>query len=155
MRVTPTQCGCVNKTFCKDNKTFWKINKWFLSNKLVSRDKLTLIEEDEIVESDINIAQILNTFFFIIESNLKIAEYANCDPISHITNNPVIKSSVKYRSHPNMLKIGELCNMKQCFLFSFTHVDKEQILSLDSAKANQDTDIPTKVFKGNADTDYK
>ena len=39
--------------------------------------------------------------------------------------------------------------------FSFSHVVKEQILneilSLDSAKANQDTDIPTNVTKDNAD----
>ena len=39
--------------------------------------------------------------------------------------------------------------------FSFSHVVKEQILkeilSLDSAKANQNTDIPTNVTKDNAD----
>ena len=39
-----------------DNKTFWKIIKTFLSNKMVSREKVTLIEEDEIVESDITTA---------------------------------------------------------------------------------------------------
>ena len=52
-----------------DNKTFWKIIKTFLSNKMVSREKVTLIEEDEIVESDITTAQILNTFFSNIVSN--------------------------------------------------------------------------------------
>ena len=57
-----------------DNETFWKTIKQFLSDKIVSRDKLTLIEEDEIVESDINTAQILNTFFSNIVSILKIAE---------------------------------------------------------------------------------
>ena len=39
------------------------------------------------------------------------------------------------------------------FFFSFSHVDKEQILSLDSAKAGQDTDIPTKIIKSNAEFD--
>ena len=37
-----------------DNKTFWKTIKPFFSDKIVSRVKVTLIEEDEIVESDIN-----------------------------------------------------------------------------------------------------
>ena len=64
-----------------DNKTFWKTIKPFLSDKIVSREKVTLIEEDEIVESDINTAQILNTFFSNIVSKLKIAEYANCNPV--------------------------------------------------------------------------
>ena len=47
-----------------DNETFWKTIKQLLSDKIVSRDKLTSIEEDEIIESDINTAQILDTFFF-------------------------------------------------------------------------------------------
>ena len=107
-----------------DNKALRKTIKPFLSDKIVSRQKLTLIEEDENVESNINTSQILNTFFSNIVSNLKIAEYVNCDPISDNINDPVVKSIVKYRNHPNILKIGELCNRKQCFLFSFSHVDK-------------------------------
>ena len=39
-----------------DNKTFWKTLKPVLSKKIVSREKVTLIEEDEIVESDITTA---------------------------------------------------------------------------------------------------
>ena len=107
------------------------------------------------VESDINTAPILNIFFSNILGNLKIAEYANCDPISDNINDIVIKSTVKYHNHPIILKIGEVCNRKQCSLFSFSHVDKEQILkgllSVDSAKASQDTDISSKVIKDNAD----
>ena len=36
-----------------DNKTFWKTVRLFLSDKIVSREKVTLTEEDEIVKSDI------------------------------------------------------------------------------------------------------
>ena len=74
------------------NKTFWKTIKPFWSDKIVSREKITLIEEDEIVESDSNTAQILNTFFSNVVSNLNIAKYANSDPISDNINDPVIKS---------------------------------------------------------------
>ena len=96
-----------------DNKTFWKAVKPFLSDKIVSGEKVTLIEEDGIVERDINTAQILNTFFSNMVNNLKIAKYANCDPISENINDPVIKSIIKYRNHPGILKIGEVCNRKQ------------------------------------------
>ena len=96
-----------------------------------------------------------NTFFSNIVSNLKIAEYINSDPVSDNINDPVIKSSVKYRNHPSILKRGEVCNRKQCFLFSFSHVYKEEtlkeILSLDSTNISQDTEIPTKIIKDNAD----
>ena len=86
----------------------------------MSREKVTLIEEDEIVESDINTAQILNTSFSNIVSNLKIAEYANCDPISDNINDPVIKSIVKYRNHPSILKIRrEVCNRDIVLFFPF------------------------------------
>ena len=102
---------------------------------------INLYQEDEIIESDINTVQILNTFFYNIVNNHKIAQYASCDPISDNINYPVTKSIVKYRNHPSILKIGEVCNRKQCSLFFFfTYVDKEQILnkilSLDSAKAS-------------------
>ena len=70
----------------------------------MSREKVALTEEDRIVESDINTAQILNTFFSNIVSNLKIAEYVNCDPISDNINDPVIKFFVKYCNHPSILK---------------------------------------------------
>ena len=108
-----------------DDQTFWKTIKPSLSDKIVSREKLALIEEDEVVESDINTAQILNTFFSNIVSNLKIAQYANCDPISDNIKHPIIKFIVKYRSYSSILKIGEAYNRKQCSLFSFSHVDKE------------------------------
>ena len=111
-----------------DNRSFWKIIKPFLSDRIVSREKVTLIEEDEIVESDINTAQILNTFFSNIVSNLKIAEYANYDPISDNINDPVFKPIVRYRNHPSIFNIGDVCNRKQCSLFSFSHVDKKEIL---------------------------
>ena len=86
-------------------------------------------------------------------NNLKIAKYANCDPISDNINDPVIKSIIKYRNHPSILKIGEVCNSKQWSVFFFSH-DKEQILkeilNLDSATASQGTDGFTKIIKDNA-----
>ena len=56
------------------NKTFGRPLSFFLSDKVVSKEKITLIEKDKIVESNINTVQILNTFFLNAISNLKIAE---------------------------------------------------------------------------------
>ena len=65
-----------------DNKTFRKTIEPFLSDKIVSKVKLTYIEKDEIVESDFDAAQTQNTFYSNMVCNLKFAEYPNCDPIS-------------------------------------------------------------------------
>ena len=138
-----------------DNKTFRKTNKPFLSDKIVLKEKLTLIVKGEIFESDFDTVQTLNTFFSIVVSNIKIAEYANCDPTSDNINDPVIKSIVKYRNHPTILKIGEVCRLQPDSLFFFAGADRQQmlkeILSLDSAKESQDTDIPIKIIEENAD----
>ena len=62
---------------------------------------------------------------------------------------------MKYRDHPSILTIGEVCKEKSDSPFLFTGIDKEEILkeiqNLDASKACQDTDVPTKILKENAD----
>ena len=60
-----------------------------------------------------------------------------------------------YRDQPSILAIGEVCKEKSDSLFLYTGIDKEkileEILDLDTLKACQDTNVPTKVLKENAD----
>lgn len=72
-----------------------------------------IIEKDEVVESEIKIVLILNTFFSDIVSNLQIVENSNSDTFSDNVNNPV-KIIVKYRNYPNIL-----CNRQQQSFFRF------------------------------------
>ena len=58
-----------------NNKTV----KPFLSDKITSKEKITLIEGNEIVSNDENTAQGLNTFFSNIVGNLNIPEYVTND----------------------------------------------------------------------------
>ena len=46
-----------------DNKTFWKIVKPFLSDKVTFALKITLLFNDKIVKNDDDTAKVLNTFF--------------------------------------------------------------------------------------------
>ena len=74
---------------------------------------------------------------------------------SQMTSTIQLLNPSKYRKQRCILKIGEVFKRKQCSLFSFLHVDKEEILkeilSLNSSKVIQDTDVPTKIPKDNAD----
>ena len=71
---------------------------------------------------------------------------------------PVLKAIGKYRNHPSILNIEEVC--KKNPRFSFRCVDKneilKEILNLDASKACQDSDIPSRISKKNADifTDF-
>ena len=66
---------------------------------------------------------------------------------------PVLKAIVKYRNRPSILTIGEVYKKNpQC---SFRCVDKngilKEILHLAASKACQDSDIPSRIIKTNAD----
>ena len=64
---------------------------------------------------------------------------------------------MKYWNHPSIFTIEEVCKNKSNKqpLFSFSEATRneilKEILSLDITKACEDTDIPTKIPKENAD----
>ena len=136
-----------------DNKNFWKVVKPLLSNKIMSSEKITLVEGTNILKNDKETAKVLNNFFSTIIQNLKIPQYKEQDPISVSISDPVMRAVIKYRAHPSIIAIKENCNSSTRFNFSF--VDKEDILkeikNLKANKATQNTDIPTKLIKENSD----
>ena len=58
-----------------DNKTFWKVLKPFLSNKIMSSEKIALAEGTKSLRNDKETAKVLNNFFSTIIQNLKIPQY--------------------------------------------------------------------------------
>ena len=92
--------GDFNEKNINDNKTFWKTIKPVLSDKVRLTNKMTLIDNEEIIMDDCNTAKVLNTFFSNIVSNPNIAEYSNCEPLANNISDPVLKFVVKYRNHP-------------------------------------------------------
>ena len=108
---------------------FWKIFKRFFSDKVTSSEKITLTEENEIIGNNIGTAHVLNTFFSNIISNLEIPVYTKCDRLSEFINDSVLKSIVKYRNHPSILKIAEVCHVSNAINFSFSTVQRSQILN--------------------------
>ena len=64
----------LNEKDIVDNRKFWQIVKPFLSEKLKSREKITLVEKEELVSSESDVAQCFNHLFQIL---LKILIYPN------------------------------------------------------------------------------
>jgi hypothetical protein len=140
-----------------DNKCFWKSIKPLLSDKLVKSEKINLEENDDIISNENEVSEILNNFFSTIITKLDIPSY-NYDKTLDSIIDPVLRAISKYQNHPSIKAIKENCREK--FSFSFTRIERDEVLKeirrLDSAKACQDTDVPSKVIKDNAElfTDF-
>ena len=112
------------KNIC-DNKTFWKTVKPMLSKKIKSNERITLIENDEIIKTEKGTAEVLNAFFSNIVQNLDIQQYNVNNPICENINDPPLKAIVRYQNHASIVAIKKFCNSKSHF--SFKNVQKEEI----------------------------
>ena len=139
----------LNEKFVVDIKLFWKTVKPLLSDKVTGKDKIHLIEYNELVKTDLETAEVLNNFFSNIVQNLDISRYSNDEPLVSNTNDATLKAILKYRNHPSIIAIRSKCKDKGNF--NFIEVDQEQIekeiLKLDVNKASQSSDTPIKVKK--------
>ena len=70
----------------------------------------------------------MNSFFSNIVTNLKIPAYADSNSNLENVSDPIIKLILKYRDHPRILTLGEVCKEKSDSPFLFTGIDKEEIL---------------------------
>ena len=93
----------------------------------MSTERITLIDNGEVFATEQDTANVWNTFFFNIVTNLKIPEYANYDPIANNISDPILKVIVRYRNHPSILTLEEVCKKSHKFSFSFSQVGKKDI----------------------------
>ena len=83
----------INKV--EDNKSFWKIVKPFLSNKTIPLEKITLIDDDELITNDQKVANTLNDFFSSIGTSLNLPESENAGPLSDNIDHSTLKAIMK------------------------------------------------------------
>ena len=134
-----------------DNKKFWKTVKPFLSDKTMVDDKITLLENDEIITDDLKIAETFNNFFSETVPNLNITTNSEILTDTSLIDDPVLKAIKKYEKHPSIKMIKE--KMEQSKTFTFKKPNRAEIeknvRNLDISKACQENDIPTKIIKEN------
>ena len=145
--------GNLNETHLCDNKNFWGVFKPLLSNKVVYNERITLVEDDKIIENDKNTASILNEFFSNIITTLGIPQYNETEPVNHNIGHPLMKAIMKYRFHPSIVAIKKNCTSGLSFSFSQVkhHEIVKEINNLKTNNATRNTDIPTKLIKENSD----
>ena len=113
-----------------------------------------MVNNGNIESNENEVAKTFNDFFSNIVKNLKIPEY-QCEDDLHnrLSSHPALQAILKYRNHPS---INNIRNSSQRFSsFYFSQVDTNTVLKeirrLSAKKAVQDTDIPVKVLKENAE----
>ena len=143
-----------------DNKKFWKIVNPLFTEKTLSTDNITLIENDVIESDDQTVAEIFNKFFSNAVKNLNIDYYEHFSFDKYFLyqdteNNDVILSAVeKYENHPSILKIKESIPKNECFSFKKTDLKSviKEIGNLNESKASPIESIPAKILKDIYDT---
>ena len=142
----------LNGKLVTDNKLFWNTIKPFFSDKGTTREKYTLIEEEEILDDNQKISTVFNDFFSSIVSNLNIPQYEDQNVNLDNIDDPLEIIKEKYKNHPSIVAILDKKFDKS---FSFQPVSKEEIekeiRALQDGKAVQQSDIPTKIVKMNVD----
>ena len=95
-----------------------------------------------------------NTFFVNVVSNLGIVIKESLLVNSVETNDPIVNIIEQHKTHPSIRLIKEHTTQLDN-RFSFEQITYEDIhkekRKLDCMKASQDTDIPSNIFKENAD----
>ena len=117
----------LNEKSVVDNKLFWKTVKPLLSDKVAGKDEIRLIENNELVKTDLETAEVLNNFFSNIVQNLDISRYSNDEPLVSNTNDATLKAILKYRNHPSIIAIQNKCKGKGNF--NFIEVGQKQSIT--------------------------
>ena len=112
-----------------------------------------MLENNEVVKTDLETAEVLNNLFSNVVQNLNISRISNEEQFINCIEDRTLKAILKYRKHLSIVAIRNKCKNKGSF--SFVGVDKKEIekeiLKLDANKASQNSDIPIKLLKENVD----
>ena len=145
--------GNLNPSFISDNKKFWNTVKPFFSDKKVSNENITLVDNNEIISEDSVIAETFNTYFSDVVKSLNINIKPEFLEESNSIDDPIYKAINKYKKHPSILKIIETNLNDSTFDLNYTTKQemKDVIDNINTSKVNPVFSIPSKIIKANSD----
>ena len=96
----------LNEKDITDNWKFWHTVKNFLSDKVKSRETITLVNNENLESNENEVAKTFNDFFLNIVKNLKIPEYQCEDDLDNrLSSHPALQTMLKYMNHPSISNI--------------------------------------------------
>lgn len=91
----------LNEKDVTDNKQFRRTVKPLLLNKIKSPEKLTLLDNEDIVADNEKEAQTLNNFFSNAIKQFEILEFSQVNPAANNISYLILKAILKYETHPS------------------------------------------------------
>ena len=138
-----------------DNKKFWGTVKPLFSEKCISRDNISLIENRVVVSDDRQVAEIFNDYFSnaVNYLNIDYFEHFSFDCVYSEKEDSIHKAIEKYSRHPSILKIVESYPRDTSFSFKPTNLESvlKEMRSLDESKSSPMESVPARVLKDIAD----
>ena len=135
-----------------ENKLFWKTIKPLFSDKHNICRKITLIDDEEIISNDVNVAEVMNDYFSKAVDKLDIKGYQT-DFLPNINDNNIINMINKFKNHPSIINIKERVDITETFSFSRCSVDdiERDINKLNINKPTTFNNIPAKILVENSE----
>ena len=122
------------------------------SDKGVSKRNITLIEGDNIISQDIDVANTLNAFFDSAVRTLEINVPTECLNDVQGISDSIHTAILKYTNHPSSLKISETVDKMKFSFKEIVNSDIEaEIKNLNLRKGNTFKNIPAELLKDNRD----
>ena len=132
--------------------------KPLLSEKGTRFTNINLVDKEDIISEDRDVAETLNNFFENAVKSLGIKENQHILPNTGESTDPVDIAINKFEQHPSILAIKENVSFENMFTFSSVTIEEilSEISSLDSKKPGTFKNIPTKHLKetGGICSDY-
>ena len=132
-----------------DNRKFWQTIKPNLTDKTLRDERITLAEGDKVIIEEKHVVKKFKDHFEKTVETLKIDR----PKLSDLSDDPVLNATENFSHHASVLKIKEARDSTDCFSFKLVSIEDicKEIRALDTSKATQSDDIPTKIIKNNSD----
>ena len=113
--------------------------------------RITLVENNKVVSDESKLVEIFSKYFGNIVQNLGTDGLTNIS--SHNDAVTIRQAIEKYQNHPSIKVIRESISATNNFSFDLINPEciSKIINNLDTSKATQQGDIPTKIIKDNKD----
>ena len=123
------------------------------SSKGKGNQKITLVDNDEIISDDKQIADLFSDFFVESVASLDIEENeALLNNVDHLSD-PVQKALLKFKDHPSIREIKKNVCIDSEFFFKKVSLSTmvAELRALDGKKSGTYKDLPVKVLKEHED----
>ena len=121
-----------------------------VSDKVMTRDRINLLEIKDSVKAELETAEVPSKFFSNIANNLEISKYSKHEPFLDNTEDKTL--TLAYKNLPSIFVVQN--NFKGRDAFYLRELEKEEIQkeihTLNTNKVSHYFDIPTKFIRSSS-----